>query len=121
MIAEKILSSIEFIHYKSYVHRDIKPENFLMGLGKKLHQIYTIDFAYATTYFNPNEKTHRPNDIDEERFIGTMRFLSLNVIQGNRNSRRDDLESVGLMLIYFLKGSLPWQGCLSADVKNKRK
>jgi len=52
MIAEKLLSSIEFIHYKNYLHRDIKPDNFLMGLGKKLHQVYTVDFAYSTTYFN---------------------------------------------------------------------
>lgn len=62
-----------------------------MGLGAKLHQIYTIDFAYATTYFNPNIKSHRPDDVDEERFIGTLRYSSLNVIQGHKNSRRDDL------------------------------
>lgn len=52
MIADKVLSSVEFIHYKNYIHRDIKPDNFLMGLGKKLHLIHTIDFSYATTYFN---------------------------------------------------------------------
>lgn len=64
MIAEKVISSIEFIHYKNYLHRDIKPDNFLMGLGKKLHQIYTIDFAFATTYYNPNTKSHRSDEID---------------------------------------------------------
>jgi len=56
MIAEKILSSIEFIHYKNYLHRDIKPANFLMGLGKKLHQIYTIDLAFGTTYIDPKTR-----------------------------------------------------------------
>ena len=59
MIADKILSTIEFIHYKNYLHRDIKPGNFLMGMGKKLHQIYAIDFAYACTYINPKTKQHR--------------------------------------------------------------
>lgn len=56
MIADKILSSIEFIHYKNYVHRDIKPGNFVMGLGKKLHQVYTVDLAYATTYLDPKTR-----------------------------------------------------------------
>lgn len=91
MIAEKVLSSIEFIHYKNYVHRDVKPANFVMGLGKKLHQVYTIDFAYATTYIDPKMREHRTNKIDENRFIGTIKFASLNVHRGNRNSRRDDL------------------------------
>lgn len=63
MIADKILSSIEFIHYKNYIHRDIKPANFIMGLGKKLHQIYTIDLAYATTYIDPTTKNHRANQV----------------------------------------------------------
>lgn len=62
-----------------------------MGLGKKLHQIHTIDFAYATTYFDANQKFHRPDAIDEERFVGTLKFSSLNVLQGHKNSRRDDL------------------------------
>jgi serine/threonine protein kinase len=56
MVIEKVLSSVEFIHYKNYVHRDIKPANFLMGLGKKLHQIYTIDLAFATTYLDAKTK-----------------------------------------------------------------
>jgi serine/threonine protein kinase len=64
MIAEKVLSSIEFLHYKNFIHRDIKPDNFLMGLGRKLHQIHTVDYGYSTSYFNPVERTHRPNKID---------------------------------------------------------
>jgi casein kinase 1 len=64
MIADKIISSIEFMHYKNYLHRDIKPENFVMGLGKKLHQIYIIDLAFATSYFNPLEKCHRSDKIN---------------------------------------------------------
>lgn len=56
MIAERIISSIEFIHYKNFLHRDIKPENFLMGLGKKLHQIYTVDLAHASMYVDPKTK-----------------------------------------------------------------
>jgi serine/threonine protein kinase len=61
MIAEKILSSIEFIHYKNYLHRDVKPANFLVGLGKKLYQIFTIDLAFATTYLNAKTRQHRKN------------------------------------------------------------
>lgn len=117
MIAEKVLSSIEFIHYKNYVHRDIKPANFLMGLGKKLHQIYTIDLAYATIYMDPRTKEHRSNTVDEQSFVGTLKFSSLNVHRGNKGSRRDDLESIGLMLIYFLKGKLPWSGATGESVK----
>ena len=63
MIADKILSSMEFIHYKNYVHRDVKPENFLVGLGRKLHQIYTIDFAFATYFKDPTNNLHRPDEI----------------------------------------------------------
>ena len=63
MIADKVLSSLEFIHYKNYVHRDIKPENFLVGLGRKLTQIYSIDFAYATPYSDLKTKQMRPDSI----------------------------------------------------------
>eukprot|EP00919_Chromeraceae_sp_WS-2016_P078258 GHVR01185333.1.p1 GENE.GHVR01185333.1~~GHVR01185333.1.p1 ORF type:complete len:122 (-),score=7.69 GHVR01185333.1:393-758(-) len=121
MIADKILTSLEFIHYKGYVHRDIKPANFLVGLGKKLTQIYTIDFAYANIFLNSDLKVVRSDKINENTFVGTLRFASLNVHQGHRNSRRDDIESLGLMLIYFLKGSLPWSGSEGSSLKEKKK
>ena len=97
------------------MHRDIEPGNFLVGLGKKLHQIYTIDYAIATPYttnidaLDSAEKKFRVDSKPNvDNVIGTSRFSSLNVLQGHRHSRRDDLESLCLMLIYFLKGSLPW-------------
>lgn len=62
-----------------------------MGLSKKLHQIYTIDFAYSTTYLDPRTREHRANKVDDQHFVGTLKFASLNVHRGNRNSRRDDL------------------------------
>ena len=87
----------------------------MVGLGKKLHQVYTIDFALATPYTTTIEnneqieKKFRPNNMSNNDIVlGTSRFSSLNVLKGNRHSRRDDLESLGLMLIYFLKGALPW-------------
>lgn len=99
-----------------------------MGLGKKLHQIYTIDYALTTPYTttidvdNPDKK-HRPDTkSNADNIVGTSQFSSLNVLHGNRHSRRDDLESLGLMLIYFLKGSLPWDGPESnSSPKQRRK
>lgn len=121
MLADKMLSSIEFIHYKNYLHRDIKPENFLVGLGRKLSQVYTIDLAYASPYHDLQSNNHRPDNNKPNQFVGTLRFASLNVHKGHRNSRRDDLESIGLMLIYFLKGSLPWSATESNSLEEKRK
>ena len=108
MIADKLITILEFIHYKNFLHRDVSPANFVVGMGKKLHQIYAIDFAYATRYVDIHNRQHRSNSILENQFVGTLKFASLNVHKGHRNSRRDDLESLGLMLIYFMKG-LPWE------------
>jgi len=76
------------------VHRDVQPGNFLMGLGKKLHQIYTIDYAFATSFQDLAQNRHRP-DVQslnpDSGFLGTLKFASLNVHQGHRHSRRDDL------------------------------
>ena len=58
MIADQVISNIQYLHYKKYLHRDIKPENFVMGLGKKLHQIYTIDFGMSSSYENPQTQVH---------------------------------------------------------------
>ena len=80
-----------------------------MGLGKKMHQIYTIDYAFATPYMDLSTGKHRSDNMsNSDSFLGTTRFSSLSVLQGHRHSRKDDLESLGVMLIYFLKGRLPW-------------
>ena len=123
MIADKVLSSLEFLHYKNFVHRDVQPGNFLVGLGKKLQQIYTIDYAFATPFHDSALNRHRPDQMQNtDSFVGTLRFASLNVLRGHRHSRRDDLESLGLMLISFLQGELPWdQPGSDVSPKQRRK
>lgn len=118
MIAEQCLNRLEYIHYKNYVHRDIKPENFLMGLGNNSHIIYAIDFGLAQKYRDSKTLCHIMFK-ENRSLVGTARYLSLNAHLGIEQSRRDDLESLGYMLIYFLKGALPWQGIDSPNKLEK--
>ena len=108
MIALQIIDRLEFIHSKNIVHRDIKPENFLLGYeNKKL--IYLIDFGISRKYRSSRTGKHIKYNLTGKLF-GTLRFLSYNATRGVEQSRRDDLESVGYMLVYLSGKSLPWQG-----------
>ena len=118
MIGEQLVTRLEFIHSKNYLHRDIKPDNFLVGRGHKNNIIYAIDFGLAKKYKDPKTGLHIPYR-DGKNLTGTARYASTNTHLGMEQSRRDDIEALGYMLIYFLKGTLPWQGMVLKDPKRK--
>jgi serine/threonine protein kinase len=105
-IGLQILFLLKFIHEKGVVHRDIKPENFLLGLNEKSKQIYIIDFGFCKT-FRVGEK--HIECCKTSSLIGSYTYASINSHKCMELSRRDDLESLGYMLIYFLLGDLDWQ------------
>ena len=102
-----VIKIIEYIHSMGYLHRDIKPENFLFGIGEYSKKMHAIDFGLSKRFLDDNN-THIPTR-HHNKFTGTIRYLSTNVHEGNEPSRRDDLISIGYMLMFLLKGSLPWQ------------
>ncbi|XVF81013.1 hypothetical protein PTKIN_Ptkin15bG0122200 [Pterospermum kingtungense] len=106
------------MHSRGFLHRDIKPDNFLMGLGRKANQVYIIDYGLAKKYRDLQTHKHIPYR-ENKNLTGTARYASVNTHLGVEQSRRDDLESLGYVLMYFLRGSLPWQGLKAGTKKQK--
>ena len=109
MIVEQTLSLVQFMHQRSIIHRDIKPDNFIMGAGPHEGQVYVIDFGLSKRYRDPRTLKHGP-PAEHKSMTGTARYASVNAMRGLEQSRRDDLESLGYVWMYLLRGSLPWQG-----------
>ncbi|CAL8131023.1 unnamed protein product [Orchesella dallaii] len=118
MLADQMIGRLEYIHVKNFVHRDIKPDNFLMGIGNNCNKLYIIDFGLAKKYRDSRTRRHIGYRNDKQ-LIGTARYVSLNAHRGIEQSRRDDMEALGHVLMYFNRGSLPWQG-LTARTKREK-
>ena len=108
LIGKQVIDRIEWVHSKNIVHRDIKPDNFLIGI-KDPNVIYLIDFGLSKKYRSSTTNKHIRFGFTG-KLTGTVRFASANALRGGEQSRRDDIESIGYMLVYFLKKKLPWQG-----------
>ena len=120
-IANYLISVLEIIsrvHDAGIVHRDIKPENFMFnesGEGKKLH---IIDFGLSRFYMKGNSHVENTNN---RSIVGTIRYISINIHEGDVYSRRDDIVSIMYVIIYLIKGNLPWMGLVAkkGDTRTK--
>ncbi len=106
-----------FVSCYSFIYRDIKPDNFVLGQsgtqGEKT--IHLVDFGMAKEYID--RVTQRHIRLRSNRpMLGTARFMSCNAHFNYELSRRDDLESLGYMFLYFLKGSVPWSVLLQSSL-----
>lgn len=128
MLGIELITRLEFIHHRNFIHRDIKPDNFVIGIGERANVVYIIDFGLSKQYRDPYHTKHIPylslaavisSYRENKNLTGTPRYASLSNHLGIEQSRRDDLESLGYVLLYFIRGKLPWQG-LNAQTKKQK-
>jgi len=118
MLADQMISRIEWVHNKNFIHRDLKPDNFLMGIGRHCNKVFAVDFGLAKKYRDSRTRQHIPYR-EDKNLTGTARYASVNAHMGIEQSRRDDMESLGYVLMYFNRTALPWQGLKAATKKQK--
>jgi casein kinase 1 len=117
-IAMKMLEILKYIHAQGVIHRDLKPDNIVLGLDN-VKTLYCIDFGLAKPYLKRNGK--HVDMLDKRKFCGTARYASIAAHKCMEQSRKDDLEALGYILVYFFKGKLPWQSIRHKDKKEKYK
>ena len=109
MLAYQMIEVLKYIHSKHIIHRDIKPDNFVLGSDEYNAYLYLVDFGLAKKY--RSSKTLKQNPyLKKKKLTGTARYASIHAMEEMEQSRRDDLEAVSYVIMYFIRGNLPWQG-----------
>jgi len=109
ILGYQMVNILQYIHDRHIIHRDIKPDNFVMGALEDNAKLYILDFGLAKKYRSSRTLVQYPY-VKKKKLTGTARYASIHALEAYEQSRRDDLESVGYVLMYFLRGNLPWQG-----------
>ena len=118
MIGLQLIQRFEYLHSRNFIHRDVKPDNFLMGLKNNSNKVYVVDMGLAKRFYDPTSSQHIAYRNDKS-LTGTARYASLHAHLGEELSRRDDLESIAYVLVYFYTGYLPWQNLGSIEKNEK--
>lgn len=105
LLALQLLDRVQMVHSAGIVHRDIKPDNFMLSLSGR--RVLLVDFGLFKQYVNPETMEHIPDE-ENHQLMGTPRYASVSCHLGHQLSRRDDLESLGYVLVFLLAGGLPW-------------
>ncbi|KAJ3352322.1 hypothetical protein GGF32_003810 [Allomyces javanicus] len=117
----KAVHALMVFHNCGYVHRDIKAHNFVMELdyaNEPFPEIFLIDYGLAKVYSIRDTGTHAPYATGKS-LKGTVRYSSIHTHLGVEQSRRDDLESLGYVAMYLVKGTVPWQG-INTKTQNRQ-
>ena len=109
MITYQLLDRMQHMHLKNFIHRDLKPDNIMMGLGEDSQNLFLVDFGLTRSIIDSKTGKHIKFK-GGKNLVGTCRYVSVNSHLGHELSRRDDLISVGYIMIEMLTGSLPWIG-----------
>ena len=121
MLTIDLIKILQYIHTNNIIHRDLKPDNIVIGSNNNNVNVYLLDFGLSKNFRNKENGNHIEL-VKNKSLVGSMRYASIRNHKGYEQSRRDELESLSYIVLYFLKGGkLPWNGLPISNKEEKSK